>query len=474
MGFPVNFYQFNKRNNSTLAPGGDPVKTYECDLIDPTTVSSPRIRLSYSLADAWEVMRCNYAYIAMFSRYYFVSQWEFDGPFLTAHMVVDTLATYAANIKASSQFVVRSSSLSDGAVPDTLYPAKASTVKTSVTVPTEWPSGFSAGCFVVGIISGETGGVGGGVTYYAMTPAQFGNFKSYLFSDDWMNTDFSDLGQVTAQVFKAQFNPFQYVVSCTWFPVFPAYLSTVSSIDLGWWSIPVSASLIVQGVIRSYGFEFAVPKHPQQGRGNYLNGSPYSRYTLYFEPFGVTPIDPSKLLSTTTISASVNFDFVSGLGYLRVRDSDNNIIFTKVAQAGIPVKISQGTVDYFGAVETAFDVGSNMVGGVANLVFGGNASGLGAAIGGVGDMVSALSPQIATAGSQGSASMYLYDPVLEGEFYRVNSEDNARFGRPYMGIATLSDLSGYVECAKPTVNWACLEDERTTLLNYLQGGIYLE
>lgn len=474
MGFPVNFYQLNKRNNSTLAPSGEPVNTYECDLMDPTSISAPSVRLSYSLADVWELVRCNYAYIAMFSRYYFISQWEFDGPFVTAHMVVDTLATYKPNIQASTQFVVRSSSVSDGTVPDTLYPAKAATTKSSVTVPTEWPAGFDQGCFVVGIVSGDPNGIGGGVTYYAMTTAQFGHFKEYLFSDNWLAVDFNDLGDVTAQLFKAQFNPFQYVSSCTWFPVFPAYSAAVSEIDLGWWKIPASASRITQGVVRSYTFEFDIPKHPQSGRGNYLNGSPYTRYTLYFEPFGVTPIDPAKLLSSSTITANVNFDFVSGLGYLRVRDDNNDLVFTKVAQAGIPVKISQGTVDYFGAVETAFTAGSNMVGGVANLVFGGNASGIGKAIGGVGDMVSALSPQIATSGSQGSASMYLYDPVLEGEFYRINSEDNARFGRPYMGIATLSDLYGYVECAKPTVNWACLEEERTTLLNFLQGGIYIE
>lgn len=474
MGFPVDFYKLNKRDNSTLTPSGEPLYTYTCDLLDPTSVVAPGIRLAFSLADVWDLMRCNYAHIELLGRYYFIAGWEFDGPFITASLVVDVLATYKAYILASSQFVVRSSAVSDGTVPDTLYPAKASTTKSSATVQTQWPAGFDQGCFVVGIVSGDPQAIGGGVTYYAMTAAQFGAFKQYLFSDNWIATDFNDLGDVTSKLFKAQFNPFQYVSSCMWFPVFPAYSTAVSEIDLGWWSIPCAAKRVTHGVVSSYDFQFTVPKHPQAARGNYLNGSPYARYTLFFEPFGVTPIDPAKLLNTDTITATINFDFVSGLGYLRVRDSANNLIFAKSGQAGVPIQLSQGTVDYFGAVETAFSVGSSMVSAGANLVFNGDPSGLGAAIGGIGDMVGALSPQIATSGSQGSASMYIYDPVLEGEFYRVNSEDNARFGRPYMGIATLSALSGYVECAKPTVNWPCLQTERTELQNYLQGGIYIE
>lgn len=474
MGFPVDFYKLDKRNNSTLTPSGEPLYTYTCDLLDPAPVLSPAIRLSYSLSNVWDLMRCNYARIELLGRYYFITNWEFSGPFITASMIVDVLATYRADIVASSQFVVRSSSISDGTVPDTLYPAKASMTKVTKTVPTGWPAGFDQGCFIVGIVSGEKQGIGGGVTYYAMTTTQFGNFKEYLFSDNWINTDFNDLGDVTSKLFKAQFNPFQYVVSCTWFPVFPAYSAAVTSIPLGWWSIPVAGSKLTQGVVASYNFTFEVPKHPQAGRGNYLNGSPYARYTLFFEPFGVTPIDPSKLLNSSSITAVVNFDFVSGLGYLRVRDNTANLLFAKSAQAGIPVQLAQGTVDYFGAVETAFSAGSNMVSAGANLVFNGDPSGIGKAIGGIGDMVAALSPQIATSGSQGSASMYIYDPILEGEFYAVNSEDNARFGRPFMGLTALTNLEGYTECAKPTVNWICLEEERTRLINYLQGGIYIE
>ena len=67
--------------------------------------------------------RFNYAYIKEFERYYFITEWTFEGGIWTAQMSVDVLATYRDEILAMNAYVLRSSSYHNPKVIDTIFPA---------------------------------------------------------------------------------------------------------------------------------------------------------------------------------------------------------------------------------------------------------------------------------------------------------------------------------------------------------------
>ena len=69
----ITFYQFEKRSNSTLQPSGGGT-TYACQIFDPCSVLTPRIKLSFP-SGAGNPTLWNYAYIGDFTRYYFVRDW---------------------------------------------------------------------------------------------------------------------------------------------------------------------------------------------------------------------------------------------------------------------------------------------------------------------------------------------------------------------------------------------------------------
>ena len=182
-----------------------------------------------------------------------------------------------------------------------------------------------------------------------------------LSSADYLNISSSE---ISGDLTKALFNPYQYCVSCMWFPLTMPLGESVAQLAFGWWTVPVedSASVVTAGLDTMYIYRsFAVPKHPQAAeRGSFLNISPYSRYTLYFPPFGEIALDGNKIGDAATIYAKVLIDAYTGAGYLYVSTDDpgdnldgmaSNIIAVSSAQIGVPVSLAQlsyETVDSVG------------------------------------------------------------------------------------------------------------------------------
>ena len=70
-------------------------------------------------------MQYNYCYLPDFQRYYFVNDWTFSGRHWIASLSIDVLGTYKSQIGASSLYVLRSASHSNGRVTDNKYPVIA-------------------------------------------------------------------------------------------------------------------------------------------------------------------------------------------------------------------------------------------------------------------------------------------------------------------------------------------------------------
>lgn len=473
MAIIVNFYSFSKRVNSTKQPSGTGT-AYNCVLKDGSSIVNPTIELSLNS----DPSTYNYAYIAEYSRYYWVNEWTYYRGVWSASLIVDALASWKSAIGSSSQYVLRCSSESDGDIIDTIYPAKAKATYQTYPFTTPFVDSASDGCYAVRVINKL--GSGGPVTYL-MTKSQLSTLLDFMFDTiDWADVDPED---VPAEVLKTELNPFQYIVSCQWIPLpissvwggsHPVYFGFWQCSDLS--SVKtVPANCFAEGET-----SIVLGHHPQATtRGNYLNMSPYSRYSLYFPPYGWIPIDSTMIIGVTNIKAKWSVDFVNGLGVLQVyavfADNAERLISTHRAKVGVDIQISQLRTDLIGGVTRAF---GSTVGGVASAVAGNVVGGVAGAISGIISAVDYFMPQMESMGQSGSFADYMATniktPQVIAQFMEIVDEDNADLGRPLCKVKTISSLSGYVRIRDTDISVPCTSVEIDTIKSNMNEGFFYE
>lgn len=473
MSFKVSFFTLNKRKNSTKQPDlANPAKLYDVRLKDSCGIVNPALELRLPMGDT--PARLNYAYIPQFGdRFYFINEWTFVGGVWYAALNVDTLATYKQLIGNSTQYVLRSSAAADGNVTDNLYPGNGNIVKTISTADAAyWPySNIANGCYVVGIINKATNTLGA-VSYYAFTQEQFNSLCAYLMGDvDWLG----NITDVSPELLKALFNPFQYIVSCIWFP-YRMGGTAQTSIPFGWWDIPVQGTALnylnsIPEVIR-----ITVPKHPQAAtRGNYLNLAPFASYTLDTRVWGILPIDTTALKNIETLALEVKSDFVTGMSELTVTSGDSDasgyVIARSTAMYGVPIQLAQIARDYMGAATKAV---SGIASTISSALMGDVAGAITSAISGIGNTVNAVMPDFSTSGSNGSLLPFRTPPSLSAKFMYVVDADNADLGRPLCKPRQLSTIPGYIMVLHADVALPATVTENQTVKEYMESGFFYE
>lgn len=459
MAIDVNFYTFYKKPNSTKQPGGTGT-TYKCNLIEPTSFTAPDI----ALVVPGKPTAFNYAYIPEFSRYYFIQDWSYSAGLWRASLSVDVLASYKDSIGSQKQYVLRSAARSDGKIIDTMYPTKNSpstvfTYSKDAGGDNPFKSNFSEGVYIVGIINSDSGAIGC-VSYYVFNNSQFRAFcNSLMGTSDWMYNGIEEIGEELTRVL---FNPFQYVASCIWLPVSNVATSgAVGAIPYGWWTLSVGASRF-GGDSKVAAATFTIPKHPQNGRGAYLNGAPFSRYMLSWPCFGQFALDPDILGVSSTLYAQCFIDPVSGMGTLNIMTEKASLITTQT-QVGVPIQIAQMAANYGGTAGSVISAFTNGI--IGNI---------GGALSSIGDAVSNAMPQLTTMGKNGGAGAYMFPPVLNSTFYSVVDDDVEHLGRPLCQDVTPSSIPGYMLCADVEIEIPGTKPEMENIVSLMETGFYYE
>ena len=466
----VTLYNFNKRENSTKQPGRDSQqKTHQAALKDSCSLLHPR--LVFDFGELGNPSYYNYCYISdLGGKYYFIRDWEYERGFWTAYCDVDVLATWRNAIGISKQYVLRSSATYDGNVIDNFYPAKQGATAKTTTVASPFVREIANGRYIVGIINSDASGIGA-VHYYIFTQAQFNSLCEYLMSGiSWTNVT-----EITEDLEKVLFNPFQYIVSCTWIPFVPSTVGeALSSVPYGWWEISgVSCNRISrQPYSRLDTLSISISKHPQAARGNYLNGAPYSFYELIVPAFGTISLDSGYMAKLSDLYLAIHVDLVTGAGRLQIMDAtDGNIFRTVYAQVGVPIQLAQMATNV-GAGLTA--IGS-AIGGIAGLATG---NFFGAAIGGlsaIGNAARADRPNTDTQGRNGGFEEFSENSIkLVGMFYNVVDEDNDDRGRPLCQKKELYTIPGYILTLDADINFAGTKDELQQVKQYMESGFFYE
>lgn len=474
--FKIDFYNFNKKENSTKRPTTATV-SYNCILKEPSSIINPTISLDYGLTNNPSTL--NYCYIEAFNRYYYINEWTFDNALWTASLSVDVLATAKDHIGAKDLYILRSSTQSDTYIVDAKYPitTKANSYIDEITgsvwtynkaglsniLPSYFNATLSNGFYYLGI----NGANGTGVTWYVMSATGFNTLINNLY-----NFTPSDFGDIPTGMAKNIADPLQYVVKCYWLPNSVLGVQYESAtIRFGTYSIAIPECAKFDPVenIQRYEAEFNIRKHPQAGsRGKYLNNAPYTNYQLFIQPFGNISLDSSLMIDDATIKLVWYVDFTTGEADLTVR-ATNSLLANLKATLGIPIQLSQTSVSLLGQ---ATGVVSNLLGGTAGTILGSLAESVFDSAGIAG---AKSQPKPSSMGGGGNFLPFnTYKPTLNSDFYRIVDEYNEELGRPYCKINKPSVLTGYMQALEGSLEAPYTKNELEQINSYLNGGFFYE
>lgn len=471
----VNLYTFEKKKNSTKQPIiTDATTLSSVQLKDTTSIVNPVLLINPSdsaLPTPFVPSGFNYAHLPSFGRYYYVTDWNWINGIWECYLTVDVLASFKTAIGNMSAYVERSSYTYNTSIIDKLYPAKTDIQVTSATVATSWANvAPSGGCYVLGLINYQPANHIGAVTYYAMTSSDLNSLLAYLFSNNIYNA--GSITEIGEDLFKSLFNPFQYIVSCMWFPASPStYGSTQTTVKVGYWDTGVAA-YSVDALVDVRFITGTIPAHPQAAtRGEYLNYAPYTRITLFCPPFGEVPIDASFTRTGMYLYSKVAIDTITGQATLRVAFRQQQSFpysakpcIEKTCMMGVPIQLAQVLSDYSGAVNTLTgSLGGGAIGAVMGII--------GAT---VESAVASQAPKVSTNGANGSFVNFALEPNLVVEHMLLVDEDNADLGRPLMEKRTLNTIPGYIKCAESHFSGACFDSEKDSINTFLVNGFFYE
>lgn len=514
---------FNSITNLIPAHPAVSITMSDTVLLDSCSVVNPIILVNVKNMTRKDVFNFNYCYIAEFSRYYFIVDWTYSGGLWVATCRVDPLASWKSNIMQTSCYVMRSTYdnngnvLYNGDVADGKYPTTAAQATYSASA-TDNPFTQVDGVYLVGIVNSQS--ANGAVTYYAFNALGFKSFCQILFnySTGWLNIDTSE---ISSDLQKALINPFQYVVSCQYLPINVSDITSLpdttatTTIRFGWWSVtvPQGARIVTTYDRIRRTSSLTIPRHPSAAsRGNYLNLSPYSLYTLRYYPFGTIDIDSEAIAGWTTLDLYADLDLCTGKGILNICvNGFNNPIRTIEAQLGVQIPTASLQTSYTNIATGKTAVvaaGASLIGKLNNV--GGNAPNpadyeysfkgflnyskdtikswgqdVKEAVAPSGSIKQTATDIINTAiaasttaeiqGMQGNASAYNAQTLtLSGRFLPLPAEDFSHIGRPLMATRTMNTLSGFVVCQEADISFSCTERERGAIKAYMEGGFFIE
>ena len=462
------FYQFAKRTNSTKLPSGG--QEFGIDLKAPCNIINPEIKI----ATQSDPTGFNYCYLPTFSRYYWVKNWIYSDGLWVASLTVDTLASYRDQIGNSTEYVTRSSAQYDGTISDGLYPASAKVQSVTTAFQGGFAETINGGFFVIGFIAKSANSIGA-VTYVVMTPSNAKRLSAKLLTNvSYLNIDNAEISD---NLTKILFNPYQYIVSCNYFPFdvaeLAAHLPLVSNVDVGWWSIDVPCWILgADNNNLTKSVSVGIPKHPQAAsRGGYCNASPYTDYTIFLQPFGVIPLDASKLWGAATLSIQYVVDLFTGDSILRIFTNTNQLVHETTAKLGVPIQLSNIAFDIpsgGGLLQTGI---AAAFGGLQAAFSGGSISDVG---NGILNAAQASNADVASKGATGSTIAFDSIPYMVARFKILVDDNNEHHGRPLCRRVRLFSIPGFIMVDDPDIALPATAAEIDSVKSYMKNGFFLE
>lgn len=523
--FTIRLYNFNKKPNSTAVPAVAGT-SYSCTMKTVSSLLSPVIDIA-DTKQTGAIPLFNYAYIADFDRYYFIDDVSWSQGIWSLSMHTDVLASFRQDIRNSRQYVLRSASMYDEDIPDSLYMTKASSYgksfsKSEYAGTGSYPNGvryyrpknggtgvtsqyfngtYTDGEFVVGIVGNNTAGV----TYYSFSNSGYKNLISQI-----TTLVPSDATDASASVINSIVDPLQYVTSVRWFPaVINPSGTTVTSLTIGGYPITLSPggrTLDASDVIAYY---CSIDIPTRSDMRPYMKLSPFREISLVFQPFGVIPLDSTKLYNSSSVLVEWIIDYTTGAAVLNVYRGTQSylnregLIYSTSTEYGVEIPLSTLKMDWKAGLaisamqwlgqKAGWSSGPTGEQVLDGLIADGTVTSADLEAAGINvdatvkpksmydtvmDFAASALGQLSTTGAIGSFLGYMFEkPRIEAWFNYQVEYDDERFGRPLYQTVRLENLDGYTICQNPMINFTYkhpLEMEQIAIYRMLSAGIYLE
>lgn len=458
----IKFYYFTKRENSTALPSDteeNKVITVNGEFKGSFDLLRPVVKIN-----TLSMIRYSYCYIPSLQRYYFIEKWEFIDGMWYVHLKEDVLATWRWRVLDSTQYVSRSAVRSDGDIIDNYYPVKSGTETRYSVYDYFINDTVDKGCFILGVV-GQNTEDDTGLCYYSVKSHELSFLMKYLLS----NPDYLKIpeSEISKELTKALFNPIQYIKTAIFLP--HNVTGTDTTIKLGWWDTGISARRVKTDSKFNLWKVLTIPKHPDIARGSYLNASPFTRYTLTFQPFGSFVLDSNVLKNYNTVTVMTTTSVVTGDTILKItcgnfgESSNNYILASAVCNIAVPIAITQLVRNDIGMIKSY----ASVVGDLATL-------NIGKAFSDVGNAIENSQPKADIRNNTGSFSQVQEQLVLCTEFRHLVDEDNEHLGRPLCKKVKLSSLSGFTKVMNASVETPSTQEEQAMIESFLNGGFYIE
>ena len=469
----VDFYTFSKRINSTAQPTGG--ASYSCVIKSPSSVIAPKISIVWG--GSGNPSAYNYAYIADYGRYYWVSNWTYADRQWTADLSVDVLATYKTEIGAASKYILRSASDYNDEVLDSEYPAKLPGRYSHITHSLGWASDpSSGGVYIIGVSGANNTLSIGGVGLYQADGAQANTIIANAYNaqsgilagtPSGVTLDGSWIDWLGDCLVRAAGGVSNYLKGVMWFP----FSFT------GGGSVTVTMGLLSSGTGTAQSLSSAIYVQqntinlPGTGAGQaWRNVSPYLSHFVHFPPFGIIELDSVDVYAATQLRYTVRADALSGSGYLILElntgsDTANpwEIVATRSAQLGVPVPIGGQTYNMLSGIGS--------YAGAIGSAYSGNVTGV---INGIGNAVSGILGQGRSNGGAGGCSAMTGIVNIFTRRMPPVDEDIPEKGRPLCEVKTISSMSGFVQCRDGDVSAPGTAAELSQIESFLTGGFFYE
>lgn len=475
MAVTVTFYNHSKKSNSTKVPVSAGT-SFDCLLKAPSGILFPSIQLQLPMntTPLW-----NYAYIAEFSRYYWISEWTYEGRLWSAALAVDVMASYKTDIGDASFYVLRAANEQDERISDTNWPITTEQNKDIVS-GSQWFGNVdtvSSGCFIVGLRGRiNAGQTAGGITYLVMTPGQFKTFTEDLFNDQLNNYIAGGALDIGNSLALMIFNPTQYIASCLWLPAAPTSETPASGFNVGWWGFTTGAKIVSSMDALIYTASLSLTAHPYAAtRGRYMNAAPFTSRSVFLPRYGLVDLTNAIPANADTLNITLTVDPISGQGlyhlaYELIGEATEVTIDEIQCQIGVEMPLSSNQItiqDAAGSVTStaaaAVDLAEfNPLGAIAN----------------VASAMSILQPHLNDiSGASGflGYSNSAGTPFIVSRFMQTADMDVTEEGKPLFKIRKPSVLGGFMRVLHGDIAISsATQSELDMIRNTLESGFYYE
>lgn len=473
MAFDIKAWTFSKRKNSTLQPPAADAVEISVVLKEETSYNNPVFLLRYDGDFPFN-------YFAWGSWYYFlVDVRSVRNNLFEVECVLDPLATYKAEILASSAFVLYSGNLGNSNIVDPRLSIRAEPTISANTFSLDFIS-EAPDTAVVSVVGMK------GCASYALSISDAARLMRSIsiWSEDNIPVPDEITGDTLEEVVDSIMSigttittGLRQLVGTGSAPnairsamVVPFTSGSISgtseTIYLGMYDSGITGKRIT-GRIKSDIYNVNIPWQSSGWEKN----EPYHHVYLYLPYVGLIHLPASDLLSTSTLLISVIYDTAAATMDYIVTTSAGLRIGHYSANVGAPLAIGASN---FTPLQAASVIGAGAAGAAGVMAAGGP---LGAVAAGAASIIGILNnaaPLPSAIGSNGGLSGVEFQGACITAYRAASAAVAPVIGAPTMAAVQLGTVSGYCQTRAASVAVSAPDGIRQEINSLLDSGIFIE